>query len=94
MYYTHYIKDTNYSQLLKGQTKNNNGDNLGKVYSVFRNSIYNLKINSLKQIGTDIPGGWSPYLDANTPIENDNLYMKVTVEVNPWVLSDQDIDLG
>lgn len=92
MYYEYHIKDTNYNQLLPTKSANNPGD-IGSVHSILRNTVYNLTVQNLLKIGTDVPGGWNPYVDRNDPVESDELYMKVSVSVNPWVLSDQNIDL-
>lgn len=80
VYYTYYIKDENYS--LDGTAKN-------KLYSIMRNTWYGLTVNSLKRIGEDIPGGWEP----DRKIDTNEVFMVVEVKVNPWVLSNTDIDL-
>ena len=92
MYYIHYIKDTNYKQLKEGKSINGS-DNIENTYSIFRNTVYDLTIQSLKKIGTDVPGGWDPYVDPDGEVETTDLFMQVEVKVNPWVLSSQDIDL-
>ncbi len=56
--------------------------NYGKE-AVLRNTIYNLKVNTIYNIGADVPNG--------KPTEQAMYYMSVGVTVNPWVLSSQDI---
>lgn len=80
MYYTFYIKDQNYV-----------GPDQNPYYSIMRNTIYGLNVTTLLKIGTDIPGEWEP--DPEKPIDQKELYMLVKTEVNPWVLSNQDISL-
>lgn len=91
VYYTHYIKDQNY-QTAEGKN----------YYSVFRNTIYGLTVTALTGVGDDIPGGWTPDPadpenpdgpDPDEPIDTVKTYMKVTVAVNPWVLSNYDVEL-
>ncbi len=51
-----------------------------------RNSIYQLTVNNIFNIGAQVPNG---KID-----ENALFYLDVTVSVNPWVLSTQDVNLG
>lgn len=84
MYYTHYIEDQNY-------TATNDGQQV-KYQSVMRNTIYGLTVNSVKNIGDDIPGGWNPDTDPEDPT-TPKTYLVVECQVNPWVLSNYDVDL-
>ncbi len=56
--------------------------NYGKE-AVLRNTIYNLKVNTIYNIGADVPNG--------KPTEQAMYYMSVGVTVNPWVLSEQNV---
>lgn len=85
MYYTYYIKDENYV--------NGAAAGLKPYYSVMRNTIYNLTVKALKRVGTDVPGGWNPEISSDDPVDQAKVYMVVEAEVNPWVLSNQDITL-
>lgn len=85
MYYTHYIEDQNY-------TAANADDQQVKYQSVMRNTIYGLTVNSVKNIGDDIPGGWNPDTDPEDPT-TPKTYLVVECQVNPWVLSNYDVDL-
>ncbi len=51
--------------------------------AVLRNSIYQLNVKTIYNIGADVPNG--------KPTENAAYYMNVGVTVNPWVLSAQDV---
>lgn len=93
MYYTYYIKDNNPNY------QYNNQD----YYGVFRNSIYRLNVNKISKIGDDVPGGSTvdpnpgpgttdPTGPTNPPIDADEAYIEVTVDVNPWVLNLIDIE--
>lgn len=73
MYYYYPIQDNTY----KPET----------AYSVLRNSIYQLKVTKINEVGKDIPNGPTP--DDNNP----NYYMTVQVKVNPWILNTKDIEL-
>ena len=72
MYYYYPIQDNTY------QTT---------TFSVLRNSIYQLKVTKISEVGKDIPNGPTP--DENNP----NYYMTVLVQVNPWILNTKDIEL-
>ena len=85
MYYTYYIKDQNYKQGEAGKEET--------YYSVMRNTVYDLTVTKLQQIGTDIPGGWNPDADPEDPVEPTNVYMVVEAQANPWVVSKEDITL-
>lgn len=53
-----------------------------------RNTIYKLTVNNVFNIGAQVPNG-------EDEIDKKSLfYLNVTVSVNPWVLSTQDVDLG
>ena len=73
MYYYYPIQDNTY----KPET----------AYSVLRNSIYQLKVTKINEVGKDIPNGPTP--DVNNP----NYYMRVQVTINPWILNTKDIEL-
>lgn len=73
MYYYYPIQDNTY----KPET----------AYSVLRNSIYQLNVTKISEVGKDIPNGPTP--DVNNP----NYYMTVQVQVNPWILNTKDIEL-
>ena len=51
-----------------------------------RNSIYQLTVNNIFNIGAQVPNG---KID-----ENALFYLDVTVSVNPWVLNTQNVSLG
>ena len=73
MYYYYPIQDNTYKT--------------AKTFSVLRNSIYQLKVTKISEVGKDIPNGPTP--DENNP----NYYMTVLVQVNPWILNTKDIEL-
>lgn len=73
MYYYYPIQDNTY--------------NTATTFSVLRNSIYQLKVTKISEVGKDIPNGPTP--DENNP----NYYMTVKVQVNPWILNTKDIEL-
>ena len=73
MYYYYPIQDKTY----KPET----------AYSVLRNSIYQLNVTKISEVGKDIPNGPTP--DVNNP----NYYMTVEVTINPWILNTKDIEL-
>lgn len=97
MYYTHFIKDINANHRLGGKN----------YYSVFRNSVYELTLNSISKIGDDVPGGsvnpvdpdptkptdpLDPTDPTNPPIDEEEAYINVTVTINPWVLNAIGVD--
>lgn len=57
------------------------------LYSILRNSIYQLNVENVYDLGRDVPNGPTP--DDKKP----NYYMQCTVSVNPWVLSSQNVSL-
>lgn len=73
MYYYYPIQDNTYDT--------------ATTFSVLRNSIYQLNVTKISEVGKDIPNGPTP--DENNP----NYYMTVQVQVNPWVLNAQPIEL-
>lgn len=77
MYYTYFIKDKNY--------KYTEPD-----YAVLRNTYYTLTVKSLLNVGEDIPGGWEP---TPKPVDPENYYLQIEVSANPWVLSNEQIEL-
>ena len=56
-------------------------------YSILRNSIYQLTVKNIFNLGFDVPNGEE---DDKKP----NYYMQVQVQVNPWVLNAYDVNLG
>ena len=53
-----------------------------------RNTIYKLTVNNVFNIGAQVPNG-------EDEIDQKSLfYLNVTVSVNPWVLNNQDVNLG
>ena len=78
-YYTYWVKDENYTIDKK------------PYQTIHRNTIYDLKINNIYKMGPDEPGGEIP-TDPETPIEEPT-YLQVKVEVKPWILSENNIDL-
>lgn len=72
MYYYYPIQDNTYKP---------------ETYSVLRNSIYQLNVTAINEVGKDIPNGPTP--DVNNP----NYYMTVQVAINPWILNTKDIEL-
>lgn len=73
MYYYYPIQDNTYET--------------ATTFSVLRNSIYQLKVTKISEVGKDIPNGPTP--DENNP----NYYMTVEVQVNPWILNTKEIEL-
>lgn len=91
MYYTYFIKGTN------SNTNHKWGTPAENYYGVFRNSVYNLTVDSITKLGDDVPGGGrvdpeEPGEPGNPPINSDAAYLKVTVTVNQWVLNAINID--
>ena len=81
MYYRWAISDNAYKPFIASETTH--------TYSVLRNSIYNLTVTKISEIGKDVPNGPDP----DDPNKNPNYYMDVTVKINPWVLNAQEIEL-
>lgn len=75
MYYRYAIHDNQY----KPET----------AYSVLRNTIYQLNVTQISEVGNDVPNGPKP----DDPDKNPNYYMTVQVQVNPWILNTKDIEL-
>lgn len=85
MYYTYFIRGTNNNA--------NHFYNSENYYGVFRNSVYKLTVNSIKNIGDDVPGGGTVDPEnPGPPIDADEAYIEVSVTVNPWVLNTIGID--
>ncbi len=59
---------------------------LGKN-TIQRNTVYQLNVKKIYNLGADVPNG-KP--DENKPM----YYLDVEVSVNPWVLNNQDVNLG
>ena len=58
---------------------------IGYANAIQRNSVYQLKVNNVFNVGAQVPNG--------TPDKEGLFYLDVTVSVNPWVLNNQDVDL-
>ena len=69
---------TYYKQAIKDQY-------IGYENAIQRNSIYRLTVNNIFNVGAQVPNG--------TPDKEGLFYLDVTVSVNPWVLSTQDVSL-
>lgn len=86
MYYTYFIIDQNNKVNYKGIDT--------MYYAVHRNSVYKLTIDELSRVGDDVPGGGDVTpINPNPDIDPDNVYLKVGVKVNPWVLNTNNIRL-
>lgn len=84
MYYTYFIIDQNYKVEYK------NAETL--YYAVHRNSVYKLEVEELARLGDDVPGGGDiTPVNPNPEIDPDAFYLKMNVEVNPWVLNSNKI---
>lgn len=88
MYYTFFIIN---------DSKDANGDYIYNYlyfdkpyYSVFRNSIYKLKIASISNLGDDVPEGDK---DPTTVIDPDEINIFVDVAVENWVLKEIEVEL-
>lgn len=56
-------------------------------YAILRNTVYKLNVENIYDLGRDVPNG-------PTPDDKDkNYYMNCDIQVNPWVLSTQNVDL-
>ena len=75
---------TYYKQVIQDQYLKNGEELIPNV--IQRNSIYQLTVNNIFNIGAQVPNG---KID-----ENALFYLDVTVSVNPWVLNSQDVTLG
>lgn len=69
VYYGYFIEDTYHT---------------GMKYSVLRNSIYRINVESIFDLGSDTP---------NPPVIQPNYYLNVKVTVNPWILNTININL-
>lgn len=58
---------------------------IGYANAIQRNSVYQLKVNNVFNVGAQVPNG--------TPDKEGLFYLDVTVSVNPWVLNTQEVDL-
>lgn len=70
MYYIHWIVDDNYKD-----------GGLG-YYSVIRNTCYNLIVDSIDDLGEDIPGGHD--YDENDPIDLKDISISTTLVISDW----------
>ena len=75
---------TYYKQVIQDQYLKKGEESIPNV--IQRNSIYQLTVNNIFNIGAQVPNG---KID-----ENALFYLDVTVSVNPWVLNSQDVSLG
>ena len=87
IYYTYFIRDPNVAHQYNGKN----------YYGVFRNSSYKLAVNSISSLGDDVPGGAivdpeTPGEPGNPPINTEETYLQVVLEVNKWVVSNIVID--
>ena len=57
---------------------------IGYANAIQRNSVYQLKVNNVFNVGAQVPNG--------TPDKEGLFYLDVTVSVNPWVLNTQNVD--
>ncbi len=56
-------------------------------YAILRNTVYKLNVKNIYDLGRDVPNG-------PTPDDKDkNYYMNCDIQVNPWVLSTQNVSL-
>lgn len=62
-------------------------DNWLKTNTIQRNTVYQLNVKNIYNVGADVPNG-EP--DENKPM----YYLDVEVSVNPWVLNSQNVNLG
>lgn len=92
MYYTVFLQDQNYKVNYTPASTGIAADT--KYYAVHRNSVYNVAINTISNIGDDIPGGGEITPEnPNPPIDPDNTYLTVDITINPWVLNEIGVDL-
>lgn len=75
---------TYYKQVIQDQYLKKGEESIPNV--IQRNSIYQLTVNNIFNIGAQVPNG---KID-----ENALFYLDVTVSVNPWVLNSQNVNLG
>ena len=75
---------TYYKQVIQDQYLKKGEESIPNV--IQRNSIYQLTVNNIFNIGAQVPNG---KID-----ENALFYLDVTVSVNPWVLNSQNVSLG
>ena len=96
MYFTKYLRDQNYSTTYANNTKT--GYTVTPLtaaenyYALMRNSVYNLNINSVNGIGTDIPFGWNPNETPVDGINDNNTYLRIDVVVNKWASNSYNIN--
>lgn len=72
-----------YKQIIEDQYNTFTATN---QYSILRNSVYKLTVNNIWDLGKDVPNG-------PDPTDEYYYWMDVTVTVNPWVVSNQTVDL-
>lgn len=75
---------TYYKQVIQDQHLKKGEELIPNV--IQRNSIYQLTVNNIFNIGAQVPNG---KIDKTALF-----YLDVTVSVNPWVLNSQDVNLG
>lgn len=75
---------TYYKQVIQDQYLKKDGQLIPNV--IQRNSIYQLTVNNIFNIGAQVPNG---EIDKTALF-----YLDVTVSVNPWVLNEQGVNLG
>ena len=86
MYFTYYIKDQNYKASYTSPAITD-----AFYHAIHRNSVYDLTVTSISNLGADLPGG-----DITNPDGPDiiaDTYLLVTIIVNQWVGNDIRIEL-
>ena len=58
---------------------------IGYANAIQRNSVYQLKVNNVFNVGAQVPNG--------TPDKDGLFYLDVEVSVNPWVQNNYDVEL-
>ena len=86
MYFTYYIKDQNYKESYPSLSIND-----ALYYAIHRNSVYDLTVSSISNLGSDLPGG--DIMGPDTPDVIADTYLQVTITVNQWVDNKIIIDL-
>ena len=85
MYFTYYIKDQNYFESYPSSEIEN-----AKYYAIHRNSVYDLTVSSVSNLGADLPAG-----DITNPESPDivaDTYLQVMITVNQWVDNNIEIE--
>lgn len=87
-YYDAYIRHFNDDEAAwDGSSVQNEQKHLGR-YGVVRNNWYVLNIKSIKNIGdSTVP------VVPSEPVDKEELYLSVEINIMPWVMREQDVDL-